>query len=197
MSHLTVIVGSMYAGKSEELVMQLRRYRYRKKRILVVKPKIDTRSKEEIVSRLTHTGKKQDFAPVSSWEAVSIESAKELSKLIKEYKPEVLGVDEAQFFKPWMFRSINKLLSDKNLDLIILIAGLDMDAWRRPFGIMPNLMAIADESIKKRAVCMYMDCEADAVLTQKIVNSGQQVEVGNTETYEARCREHHVLPEEL
>lgn len=186
----------MYAGKSEELVMQLRRYRYRKKRILVVKPKIDTRSKEEIVSRLSHSGEKQDFAPMSSWEAVSIESAKELSELIKEYQPEVLGFDEAQFFKPWMFRFVSKLLAQKNVDdLKILIAGLDMDAWRRPFGIMPNLMAIADEVIKKSAVCM--SCGADAVLSQKIVNSGQQVEVGNTETYEARCRKCHVLPEEL
>ncbi len=196
MSHLTVIAGSMYAGKSEELVMQLRRYRYRKKRILVVKPKIDTRTKEEIVSRLSHTGKKQDFTPVSSWEAISIESAKEFSKLIKDYNPEVVGIDEAQFFKPWMFSFINKLLAEKSSeDLKILIAGLDMDAWRRPFGIMPNLMAIADEVIKKSAVCM--SCDADAVLSQKIVKSGQQVEVGNTETYEARCRKCHVLPEEL
>ncbi len=196
MAQLIVIAGPMFSGKTEELIRLLHRSNHANKRISVIKPKIDVRSKEEIVSRRTSGGQEKDFAPAGSWNAVSIDSSAELAEILEREQPEVLGVDEAQFFDPWLIDSLRELLYQyREKDFNILVAGLDMDAWGRPFGIMPQLMAIADEVQKETAICF--NCGKEAMLTQKLVASNQQVEVGDSETYQARCRKCHTVPDSV
>lgn len=193
MSYLKVITGPMFSGKTEELIRILHRSDLAGKKILVVKPRLDVRTAEEIASRRTADSKTRDFTKSGSFPARSVETAQELSELIKEFQPTILGVDEAQFFDPWLLEYLAELLRHRNnTDLMVLVAGLDMDAWGKPFGIMPQLMALADEVQKETAICFR--CKQPAMFTQKLVSSDQQVEVGDFEIYEARCRVCHVLP---
>ena len=193
MAYLKVITGPMFSGKTEELIRILHRSDLAGKRIVVVKPRLDIRSAEEIASRRTSGGQNKDFAKSGSFPAAPIDSAQELGDLIKNEQPNILGIDEAQFFQPWLYDFLVDLLRHRsNTDLMVLVAGLDMDAWGRPFGIMPQLMALADEVQKETAICFR--CKQPAMFTQKLVSSNQQVEVGDFEIYEARCRVCHVLP---
>lgn len=193
MAHLKVITGPMFSGKTEELIRILHRSDLAGKRIVVVKPRIDVRSSEEIASRRTSGGESRDFAKSGSFPATPIDSADELAELMKKTQPNILAIDEAQFFEPWMYDYLSELLKHlSNTDLIVLVAGLDMDAWGRPFGIMPQLMALADEVQKETAICFR--CKKPAILSQKLGSSSEQVEVGDIETYEARCRVCHVIP---
>ena len=194
MAHLKVITGPMFSGKTEELIRLLRLSDYASKRISVVKPKIDVRSKEEIVSRRNSGGQSLDFAPAKSWPATSVDSVEELREIINREQPEILALDEAQFFGEWIFDFLVELMREqRSTKLKVIVAGLDMDAWGRPFGLMPQFMAIANEVIKTTAVCFKCK-EEGAMLTQKLVASSQQIEVGDKETYEARCRVCHDVP---
>lgn len=193
MAYLKVIAGPMFSGKTEELIRILHRSDLAGKKISVVKPRLDVRSADEIASRRTADAKSKDFTKSGSFPAIPIESAQELGDIVKREQPTILGIDEAQFFEPWLYDFLVDLLRrTSNTDLTILVAGLDMDAWGRPFGIMPQIMAMADEVQKETAICFQ--CKQPAMFTQKLVSSDQQVEVGDFEIYEARCRVCHTLP---
>lgn len=183
----------MFSGKTEELIRILRRSDLAGKKIVVVKPLLDVRSNNEIASRRTSNGQSKDFAKSESFPAQSIQSAQELGDIVRREQPTILAIDEAQFFDPWLLDFLTDLMRRTgNTDLTVLVAGLDMDAWGKPFGMMPHIMALADEVQKETAICFR--CKMPAMFTQKLVSSSQQVEVGDFEIYEARCRVCHTLP---
>ena len=183
----------MFSGKTEELIRILHRSDLAGKKIVVVKPKIDSRSEGEIASRRSTDNTGKEFTKFGSFPAIPVDSAGELEAIIHSEKPAVLGIDEAQFFQEWLFDYLAELLRRYNhSDLQVLVAGLDMDAWGRPFGMMPHIMALADEVQKETAICFR--CKSPAMYTQKLAGSGEQVEVGDFEIYEARCRVCHVIP---
>jgi thymidine kinase len=194
MAYLKVITGPMFSGKTEELIRLLHRSLIAEKRILVVKPHIDTRSNNEIVSRKKGDPKQNGFSKFLDFPAVAISTPEELAELLEEKRPQILALDETQFFDSWIVEFLQSLLrSHASSDLIIYAAGLDMDAWGKPFGQMPAIMAIADEVQKETAVCFACKMRP-GVITQKLTSSTQTVEVGDSEIYEARCRECHTLP---
>ncbi len=178
LGRITVICGSMYAGKSEELIRQARRALYAKKLVQVFKPAIDVRYDETMV--VSHMGVRHDAIPV-----------KTPSELEQQLLPnvQVVCVEEVQFFDKSIVDLAVKL-ADSGVEVIL--AGLDQDFRRKPFGPMPDLLTSADEVIKLRAICMK--CGQTASHTYRQVN-GQPahrddpiVLIGATETYEARCR---------
>lgn len=191
MARLEVITGPMFSGKSEELIKRLRRESYAGKRILVVKPREDTRTESRIVARTKN--KAGEFEPSQDFPATPIGSREELASLFFKVETDVLGIDEAQFFKPWLADFVRELL-EKNFVEKIMVAGLDMDYRGNPFGPMPQLLAMCDDPRKETAVCFRCK-KAPAVMTQKIrKSSGEQVEVGDAGLYEARCRACWMLP---
>jgi len=191
---IEVIVGSMFSGKSEELIRRLRRARIARQRVQVFKPRIDTRySTDDIVSH----GEMR-------MESSVVDSARELLEQI-EPDTEVVGIDEGQFFDQEL-PSVCTTLADRGVRVII--AGLDQDYLGKPFEPMPQLLAIAEYITKTHAICMV--CGNPANHTQRLVASGDRVLVGAAGLYEARCRrcfdpllsrvpaqsEIHVTPEE-
>jgi len=193
MARLEVITGPMFSGKTGILINKLERATHADRNILVIKPKIDTRSEKKIASRKKKCIKDKKFEEFSSFPAHEVSTAKELVDLVSQHQPNVLAIDEAQFFPEWFLELINELLDKHDdSDLTIIASGLDMDAWKKPFGIMPQLMAIADEVIKLTAICF--ECKKTANLTHKKAGtSKEQVDVGDAEKYSARCRACHRL----
>ena len=181
---LEVICGSMFCGKTEELIRRLRRARIAKQKVQVFKPVIDNRYDHMKVT--SHSGLDVDAFPVGS-------SAEILEKLDPEAT--VIGVDEAQFFDEGVVDVVEGLA---NRGLRVLVTGLDTDFRGEPFGCMPELMARAEKVDKLRAICMV--CGEDATRTQRLVNGEPAryddpiVVVGAQEMYEARCRKHHEVP---
>lgn len=175
---LTVICGSMYAGKSEELIRQARRSLYAKKKVQVFKPAIDSRYDETMV--VTHMGARHEALPVTS--VADMESR--LEKGV-----EVVCIEEVQFFDPSVV-DLCVRLADKGVNVIC--AGLDQDFRRRPFGPMPELLCLADEVVKLRAICMK--CGRPASHTYRTIDgkpahvNDPVILIGATEAYEARCR---------
>lgn len=175
---LTVVTGSMYAGKSEELIRRARRALYAKRRVQVFKPSIDDRYAAESV--VTHMGVAHAAVPVPSVAA--------LKKAIQP-ETEVVCIEEAQFFDVGLV-DLAVQLADSGKEVIV--AGLDQDFRRRPFGPMPTLLAVADEVIKLRAICMK--CGQPASHTYRTIDGRPAHEddpvilIGATEAYEARCR---------
>jgi thymidine kinase len=193
MSYFKVITGPMFSGKTEELIRVLKRSKIAGKDILVMKPAIDSRSGHEIISRHQPDLAVRQFKPQSSFDAIPVASASEALGLIQTHSPSVIGVDEAQFFGVWMPGFLEELLCKyAETDFMVVAAGLDLDAWKKPFGIMPQLMAIADEVQKETAICFV--CSKPAMFTQKLAAGIGQVEVGDAEIYEARCRACHTIP---
>ncbi len=180
---LIVVCGSMYAGKSEELIRRARRALYAKKKVQVFKPAIDNRYDEEHV--VTHMGVKHPSIPVKQ--------ASDLAKLI-EKDTDVVCIEEVQFFDKSIVDFIIQL-ADSGKELVV--AGLDQDFRRQPFGPMAELLSAADEVIKLRAICMK--CGRPASHTQRIINGKPAkwndpiVLIGATESYEARCRACHQI----
>jgi thymidine kinase len=179
-----VICGSMFSGKTEELIRRVRRASIAKQKVQVFKPEIDTRY---AIQRVTsHNG--QDF------EAVPVKNSAAILEHI-ESDTTVIAIDEAQFFDPGIVAVAEKLADS---DLRVILAGLDMDFRGEPFGPMPALLALADDIQKLHAICVT--CGEDATRTQRLVN-GQPanyhdpiIMVGASEAYEARCRKHHSVP---
>ncbi|HRI44454.1 MAG TPA: thymidine kinase [Fimbriimonadaceae bacterium] len=175
---ITVICGSMFAGKSEELIRRARRALYARRKVQVFKPAIDTRFDEAMV--VTHMGVRHDAIPVKS-----------VAELRGAVDPatESIFVEEAQFFTDGL-PELAVDLADKGKEVVL--AGLDQDFRRRPFGPMPELMAVADEVVKLRAICM--SCGAPASHTYRSVDGRPAhaddpvILIGATEVYEARCR---------
>lgn len=183
---LEVITGSMFCGKTDELIRRLRRATIARQKVQVFKPAIDNRYAVEKVK--SHAGSEYDAIPVES-------SAQILVQLHSDTT--VVAVDEAQFFDFDLIEIVQKL-ADKGLRVIV--AGLDTDFRGEPFGPMPTLMAKAENVDKLHAICMV--CGESASRTQRLVN-GQParyhdpvVIVGAAEMYEARCRKHHQVPME-
>lgn len=181
---LEVITGSMFCGKTDELIRRLRRAKIAKQKIQVFKPKIDNRYAEAKVT--SHAG--------SEFDAVPIDKAADIRALLED-DTTVVAIDEAQFLDNEIV-AIVKLLADNGLRVIV--AGLDTDFRGEPFGSMPALTAQAELVEKLHAICMV--CGEDASRTQRLVNGKPAnyndpiVIVGASEMYEARCRSHHQVP---
>jgi len=169
---IEVICGSMFSGKTEELIRRLRRAQIARQRVQIFKPKIDERySQDHLVS---HSEMRLKSEVVSSADEI-------LQKI--DWRAEVIGVDEAQFFDTKLVQVCNQLA---DLGKRVVVAGLDKDYLGKPFEPMPQLMAIAEYIEKTLAICMK--CGNPANYTQRLVDSSDRVLVGATGTYEARCR---------
>ena len=169
---IEVVVGSMFSGKSEELIRRLRRAQIARQRVQIFKPAIDGRyANDHIVSH-------SEMRIASE----QVESASELLERVAP-KTEVVGIDEGQFFDPELPAVCNRLA---DLGKRVIVAGLDQDYLGKPFEPMPQLLAIAEYITKTLAICMV--CGAPANHTQRLVASGDRVLLGTQGTYEARCR---------
>src|SRR5919112_1905716 len=169
---IEVIAGSMFSGKSEELIRRLRRARIARLKVQVFKPRIDTRySHDHIVS---HSEMRHESGVVES-----------AAEILAEVRPEteVVGIDEGQFFDMELVAVANQLA---RRGVRVIVAGLDQDYTGRPFGPMPELLAVAEYITKTHAICMR--CGQPANYSQRIVELEGQVVVGASDAYEARCR---------
>lgn len=167
-----VIVGSMFSGKSEELIRRLRRAQIARQKVQVFKPKIDDRySIEQIAS---HSGMTHVSKPVMT-------AAEMLAQM--EDDTQVVGIDEGQFFDMAIVDAVNDLA---NKGKRVIVAGLDQDYLGRPFEPMPQLLSIAEFITKTHAICVK--CGETANYSQRTSESQERVEVGATDKYEARCR---------
>ena len=169
---IEVIVGSMFSGKSEELIRRLRRAQIARQRVQIFKPAVDTRSgADHIVSH--------------SEMRIASENVKNSDELVARVREDtdVVGIDEGQFFDANLPAACNTL-ADRGKRVIV--AGLDQDYLGRPFEPMPQLLAIAEYITKTLAICVV--CGDPANHTQRLVPSSDRVLVGATGLYEARCR---------
>jgi thymidine kinase len=181
---IEVICGSMFCGKTEELIRRVRRAIIAKQKVQAFKPSIDYRYGLERVT--SHDGQNIEALPVAD--------AKEMAQAIQP-DTTVIAIDEAQFFADDIVPLIDTLAAR---GIRVIIAGLDMDFRGEPFGVMPQLLARAEQVTKLHAICVV--CGEEASRTQRIVNgqpanySDPVILVGASERYEARCRVHHVVP---
>ncbi len=174
--HIEVICGSMFSGKTEELIRRIRRAQIAKQRVKVFKPRIDDRYSEfEIVSHSEQ-----------SFPSEVVTDASEIFE--KSFEAEVIGIDEGQFFENNLVEVCQNLADSGKR---VIVAGLDQDYKAIPFEPMPQLLSIAEYITKTLAVCVI--CGAPANRTQRISSSNDQILVGATNHYEARCRLHHIV----
>ena len=169
---IEVIVGSMFSGKSEELIRRLRRAQIARQKVQIFKPAIDTRYDHEHI--VSHSEMRIESCPVTG--------ARELLQHVAP-DTEVVGIDEGQFFDPELPMICNTLADQGKR---VIVAGLDQDYLGKPFEPMPQLLAIAEYITKTLAICMV--CGNPANHTQRLVASGDRVLLGAGGTYEARCR---------
>lgn len=169
---IEVIAGSMFSGKSEELIRRIRRAQIARQRVRLFKPRIDDRFAADHV--VSHSEMRLPSEP--------IDAASEILQKI-DAETEVIGVDEGQFFDQSLLEVANALA---NRGIRVIVAGLDQDYLGRPFEPMPQLMAIAEYVDKTLAICMQ--CGAPANRTQRLVEATDRVVVGGADQYEARCR---------
>jgi thymidine kinase len=181
---LEVICGSMFSGKSEELIRRVRRAQFAKQKVKVFKPVIDNRySDDEVVS---HNG--------TSVIAQPVQTAKEILQHVT-VDTDVIAVDEVQFFDEEIIEVVTALADRGHR---VIVAGLDQDFRGEPFGPVPTLMAIAELVTKLQAVCAV--CGSPASRTQRLINGKAAsyddpiILVGASESYEPRCRHHHEVP---
>lgn len=167
-----VICGSMFSGKTEELIRRLRRARFANQQIAIFKPQIDTRYSEEDV--VSHDSNSIKATPVKSPSQIL-----EMGQGIK-----VVGIDEAQFFDNSIIEVVRFLA---NHGTRVIIAGLDMDYLGKPFGPMPELMAMAEDVQKVHAICVK--CGNLANHSHRLAKSHKLVLLGETDSYEPLCRE--------
>lgn len=181
---IEVVCGSMFSGKTDELIRRMRRAVIARQKVQVFKPAIDVRYAVEKVT--SHAGADFDAIPVAKAEDI-------FTRLDPDTT--VVGVDEAQFFDDGILE-VTSRMADKGIR--VLVAGLDQDFRGEPFGPMPMLMSIAERVDKLQAICMV--CGEPASRTQRLVNgkparfNDPVVIVGASEMYEARCRKHHEVP---
>ncbi|TYR75304.1 thymidine kinase [Rossellomorea vietnamensis] len=181
---LEVICGSMFSGKSEELIRRVRRAQFAKQEIMVFKPKLDNRYSEEAV--VSHNGTSVIAKPVES----SLEILGEVTASV-----DIVAIDEVQFFDEGIVEVVQKLADAGHR---VVTAGLDQDFRGEPFGPMPRLMAAAEQVTKLQAVCSV--CGSPASRTQRLIDGRPAgyddpiILVGASEAYEPRCRHHHQVP---
>jgi thymidine kinase len=169
---IEVICGSMFSGKSEELIRRLRRAQIARQRVQIFKPKVDNRfSEDHIVSHSDMKIKSQ-----------LVTQPREILDLL-DGRTQVIGIDEGQFFDLDLVYVCNKLADTGKR---VIVAGLDQDFRGKPFDPMPQLLAIAEYITKTLAICVR--CGAPANRTQRIVENTDRLLVGATDVYEARCR---------
>ncbi|MFN8407536.1 MAG: thymidine kinase [Sphingobacteriaceae bacterium] len=168
---IEVICGSMFSGKTEELIRRLRRAQIAKLNVEIFKPKLDIRYDEGAI--VSHNQNAISSTPVDHSSSILLLGA----------STEVVGIDEAQFFDPEL-PSVCSQLANKGIRVII--AGLDMDFQAQPFGPMPALMAIAELVTKVHAVCVQ--CGGPATYSYRTVPSENKILLGEKESYEPRCR---------
>jgi len=168
---IEVICGSMFSGKTEELIRRINRVRIAKLSYQIFKPKQDTRYDEKAV--VSHNSNAINSIPVAKAEAI----------LLQAGHTQVIGIDEAQFFDDKLPEVCN-ILANKGVRVII--AGLDMDFKGRPFGPMPALLAIAESVTKVHAVCVV--CGNPALYSYRKVPGKNRIMLGEMESYEPRCR---------
>lgn len=168
---IEVVCGSMFSGKTEELIRRLNRARIARLHVVIVKPSIDTRYHEvDIVSHNSLT--------INS---IPVQRASDI--LLHTGDCDVVGIDEAQFFDSDIVAVCDQLA---NAGKRVIVAGLDMDFSGKPFGCMPQLMAIAEYVTKVHAICVV--CGDIAHYSYRLVPSQERVLLGETDSYEARCR---------
>ena len=168
---IEVICGSMFSGKTEELIRRLKRAKFARQRVEIFKPAMDTRySEEEVVS---HDSNSIASTPIDSSASILLFSSDK----------DVVGIDEAQFFDEGLVDVCNQLADN---GIRVIVAGLDMDFKRIPFGPIPALLAIADEVTKVHAICVK--CGNLAYATHRITKSDKRVLLGEKADYEPLCR---------
>lgn len=168
---IEVVCGSMFSGKTEELIRRLKRAKIAKQKVEIFKPAIDVRYHE--IDIVSHNQTAIRSTPVHSSEDI----------LLMTSDCEVVGIDEAQFFDRGIVEVVNKLAENGKR---VIIAGLDMDSRGLPFGPMPALMSIAEYVTKVHAICVV--CGDIANYSYRKVANEQQVMLGELDSYEARCR---------
>lgn len=169
---IEVVCGSMFSGKTEELIRRLKRAEFAKQRVEIFKPALDTRYSDiEVVS---HDRNSIMSTPVDSSSSI----------LLLSSDIDVVGIDEAQFFDDGLVAVCNELA---NKGIRVIVAGLDMDFKGVPFGPIPALCAIADEVTKVHAICVR--CGALAYVSHRLVNNEKRVMLGEQAEYEPLCRE--------
>jgi thymidine kinase len=175
---IEVICGSMFAGKTEELIRRIKRVQIAKRPYHVFKPRIDNRYSEDHV--VSHSGMRI--------ETTVVEGSFEMMQHLEGAKDSVIAVDEAQFFDEHLAGNCELLANFGNR---VIVAGLDQDAFGNPFGPMPNLLVSADHITKLSAVCTICGGPAtkSEYLKEDLSDKGGVV-VGGKESYEARCRKH-------
>ncbi|TDO21942.1 thymidine kinase [Pedobacter duraquae] len=168
---IEVVSGSMFSGKTEELIRRLKRAQIAKLQVEIFKPKTDIRYDETAV--VSHDHNSIQSTPVENSSAILLLGA----------NTQVVGIDEAQFFDDDLPEVVNKLA---NKGIRVIIAGLDMDFAGKPFGPMPALMAIAEHVTKVNAVCVR--CGSPAMYSYRKVANDAKILLGEKESYEPRCR---------
>lgn len=169
---IEVICGSMFSGKTEELIRRLKRAQFAKQKVEIFKPQIDTRYDE--VKVVSHQGNEIHSTPVPSSSNIIL--------LVNDV--DVVGIDEAQFFDDEL-PNVCKQLAD--MGIRVIVAGLDLDYLGKPFGPIPNLLATAEYVTKVHAICMR--CGNLAYVSHRTINNDKLVMLGETDSYEPLCRD--------
>lgn len=168
---IEVICGSMFSGKTEELIRRAKRAQIARQKICIFKPTIDIRySREDVVSH-----------NANAIPAIPVEQSRVILNRAHDY--DVIAIDEAQFFDSGIVEVCNQLANEGKR---VIVAGLDMDYLGHPFGPMPDLLAIADEVYKTRAICMK--CGHLASFSYRLAEGEQQIMLGETQEYMPLCR---------
>ena len=169
---IEVVCGSMFSGKTEELIRRMRRAKFAKQRVEIFKPAIEVRySDDDVVS---HDPNVIPSTPVDTSASI----------LLMSSETDVVGIDEAQFFDEGLVAVCNELA---NRGVRVIVAGLDMDYKGKPFGPMPALCAIADDVTKVHAICVR--CGSLAYVSHRLVANDKRVMLGEQAEYEPLCRE--------
>jgi thymidine kinase len=180
---IEVICGPMFSGKTDELLRRLNRLKYSRTDFMLFKPKVDNRYSD--ISVVTHDN--------VSLDSISVEYAEQILEICDKQKDiKVVAIDEAQFFlkkEPQGINLVEVCQVLKENGYRVILNGLDMDFMGKPFGLMPELLAISDEVTKLKSVCLI--CGADATMTYRVdEKNGDLVQLGSTDKYQARCFNH-------
>jgi thymidine kinase len=184
---IEVIVGPMYAGKTEELIRRINRAKIAELNVISFKPKIDNRYNASAI--VSHNGKEAD--------CFVVETIEEMRAIVNREKFDIMSIDEVQFFPKEVVEFCQEIADSGKR---VIVSGLDMDFKGKPFHIVPEMLAVAEHVSKLTAVCMK--CKQPATRTQRIIDgrpakaSDPVILVGAKESYEARCRKcHEVRPD--